>query len=55
MSLISLSSARTFSLSLNAVLKGPARSWWLAARSKISNWLMFEKAFLGAFLPSVKN
>lgn len=23
---------------LNAVLKGPARSWWLAMRSKVQNW-----------------
>uniref|UniRef100_A0AAV2MR68 Retrotransposon gag domain-containing protein n=2 Tax=Knipowitschia caucasica TaxID=637954 RepID=A0AAV2MR68_KNICA len=36
---------------LNTVLKGPARSWWLAARSKISNWTDFRKSFLEAFLP----
>uniref|UniRef100_A0A672GM52 Retrotransposon gag domain-containing protein n=1 Tax=Salarias fasciatus TaxID=181472 RepID=A0A672GM52_SALFA len=37
---------------LNAVLKGPARSWWLATRSKINTWVQFKKAFLEAFLPS---
>ena len=37
---------------LNAVLKGPARSWWLAARSKIGNWPGFKNAFLEAFLPT---
>uniref|UniRef100_A0AAV2ITY3 Retrotransposon gag domain-containing protein n=1 Tax=Knipowitschia caucasica TaxID=637954 RepID=A0AAV2ITY3_KNICA len=36
---------------LNTVLKGPARSWWLAARSKICNWTDFRKSFLEAFLP----
>ena len=37
---------------LNAVLKGPARSWWSAARGKISNWAKFKSAFLEAFLPT---
>ena len=37
---------------LNAVLKGPARSWWLAARSKIANWGQFKNSFLEAFLPT---
>lgn len=37
---------------LNAVLSGPARSWWLAERSKIHNWMDFKNAFLGAFLPT---
>ncbi|GAA6106626.1 uncharacterized protein LOC114451186 [Tachysurus ichikawai] len=37
---------------LNAVLSGPARSWWLAERNKIHNWMDFKNAFLGAFLPT---
>ncbi len=37
---------------LNAVLTGPARSWWLAERNKIHNWAEFKRAILGAFLPT---
>jgi len=37
---------------LNAVLQGPAQSWWLAARSKVSNWGKFKGALLKAFLPT---
>ncbi len=37
---------------LNAVLKGPAQSWWLATRSKIQNWATFKKDFVEAFLPT---
>ncbi|XP_076143536.1 uncharacterized protein LOC143125720 [Alosa pseudoharengus] len=36
---------------INSVLKGPAWSWWLAARDKITNWVQFKSAFLEAFLP----
>ncbi|KAL6461592.1 hypothetical protein MHYP_G00297360 [Metynnis hypsauchen] len=35
---------------LNAVLQGPARSWWQATKGKIKNWPMFKTAFLEAFL-----
>ncbi|KAL7842586.1 hypothetical protein SRHO_G00242750 [Serrasalmus rhombeus] len=35
---------------LDAVLQGPARSWWQAAKGKIKNWPMFKTAFLEAFL-----
>lgn len=37
---------------LNAVLKGPDWSWWLAARNKISDWAQFKKSILEAFLLS---
>ncbi len=40
-----------FTGTLNAVLKGPAWSWWIAARSRITNWDEFKSAFLEAFLP----
>ncbi|KAL6485997.1 hypothetical protein MHYP_G00053890 [Metynnis hypsauchen] len=35
---------------LNAVLQGPAWSWWQATKGKIKNWPMFKTAFLEAFL-----
>ncbi|KAI4881414.1 hypothetical protein NFI96_007028 [Prochilodus magdalenae] len=38
--------------SLNAVLTGPARSWWMAEKNKIHNWAGFKRAFLAAFLPT---
>ena len=41
-----------FTGTLNAVLKRPVRSWWQAARNKITNWDKFKAAFLEAFLPS---
>uniref|UniRef100_A0A8C5DIP0 ribonuclease H n=1 Tax=Gouania willdenowi TaxID=441366 RepID=A0A8C5DIP0_GOUWI len=37
---------------LNAVLKGLARSWWVAARNTINSWIHFKMSFLEAFLPS---
>ena len=35
---------------LGTILEGPAHSWWMAERKKVSNWAEFREAFLGAFL-----
>lgn len=35
---------------LNSVLKGTAKDWWKAERSKVKNWVQFKAAFLKSFL-----
>ncbi len=37
---------------LSAVLKGPALSWWKAAKSHVYDWGSFKNAFMSAFLLS---
>lgn len=35
---------------INAVLTGPARSWWAAGKLKICNWDEYKHSFMSAFL-----
>ncbi|CAL9684709.1 unnamed protein product [Knipowitschia caucasica] len=37
---------------LTTVLKGPALSWWKAAKSQVRDWITLQNAFMSAFLPT---
>uniref|UniRef100_A0AAV2M9H7 Retrotransposon gag domain-containing protein n=1 Tax=Knipowitschia caucasica TaxID=637954 RepID=A0AAV2M9H7_KNICA len=37
---------------LSSVLRGPALSWWKAAKGQVLDWSMFKETFLNAFLPT---
>lgn len=37
---------------LSSVLKGPALSWWKAAKAQVIDWMTFKNAFMAAFLPT---
>ena len=37
---------------LSSVFKGPANSWWQAAKGQVHDWVSFKDAFMSAFLPS---